>query len=185
MVNKMKNTYINNTTTTLILFVVKKLKISTPYSTRTMRMFYIYFCLTRISVILCLILDVFISKQIFYLYYILIITIITLLIKYSLYLLKRLNDEYLNKLSDYMIEITSEDDEDHCYFVQPSSLTYDAIVETQYFRRLQNSHMCFARCTCKDNSSYLIKRNRTRRSKRISFISIMVLIHNILKRSSN
>lgn len=130
-----KNKYVDRKIEVILLYIVKLLHTPTLYYHSADKLYLLYTALTKILPLLSLIIDIFLFKKIHYFYYSLMITICPLLINYIIYLLKMLNQKYLNILSDYMVEITSEDDEDIDYYMQPSSLTYDDIAETQYDKR--------------------------------------------------
>lgn len=136
--NKLIEKYIEN----ILLFFIKKLKPYTLYSNGDL--FYIlYFLLTRILLLLVFIIDVFYFQQIKYTYIFILLGLINLLIVYLLYSIKIIEMKYFEILKHYLIEITSKDDDNADYYLDPSTISYDNHVKSEFdksFKYLEIEH---------------------------------------------
>lgn len=124
-----KNITINNKLEALLLLLITKLDALTIYDKKINK--YIFYNLLSKIILVCLFLtDVFFLNKLNLTYKFIIITIIPLLINYFIYSIKDLQQQYLQILENYLIEITSEDEDlDSHYFMDPSMITYDNIVD--------------------------------------------------------
>lgn len=133
-----------------LLFLLKKINPFTLYL-KGEKIYILYFLSARIILLFIFIFDVFYFHQIKHFYTFIVLGLFDLLISYYLYSIKLLEATYFEILDDYLIEITSKDNDPNTdFYIEPSMISYDNNLESQYdysYNYLTIQHFIDLQCT--------------------------------------